>query len=103
MTDSWTDRKPNPKFPACAYVARRLLAEVWGCKPGGEIPAEAELLERAREVAAAGSGGNVSSLIALAVPGGWHDYGVAPHDGATMDDAAKAQTALNMLNEIGGF
>ena len=40
----------NPKFPACAYVARRLLAEVYGCKPGDQIPGEEELVTRAREV-----------------------------------------------------
>jgi hypothetical protein len=41
----------NPAFPACAQVARRLLAEVYGCKPGDVIPGEAVLLEAGRRVA----------------------------------------------------
>jgi hypothetical protein len=46
------DRHPalNPDFPACAYAARRMLAEVYGCKPGDMIPGEAELIARARQV-----------------------------------------------------
>lgn len=42
--------KLNQKFPACAQVARRLLAEVYGCQPGDVIPGEAELLQHARGI-----------------------------------------------------
>ena len=102
----WTGREPNPKFPACAQVARKLLAEVYGCQDGDEIPAEADLLARAREVAAAGGRGRAHDLDprwVLAVFGGWREYGVTPREGVTLDDACKAQTALNMVEEIGGF
>lgn len=80
MSESWSGRTPNPKFPACAQVARKLLAEVYGCQPGDQIPAEAVLLARAEEVAA------------------WSTDWPA---GAF--EAAKARTALNMVREIGGL
>ena len=48
----WSERKPNPQFPHCAQVARKMLAEVYGCKPGDEIPPESVLLEAARAAAA---------------------------------------------------
>lgn len=76
----WDGRRPNPQFPACAQVARKLLAEVCGCKPGDRIPPEAELLARAGQVAAWGQE--------------W------PADAA---GAGKARTALNMVREIGGL
>jgi hypothetical protein len=80
MEHTWRDRKPNPKFPACAQVARKLLAEVYGCRAGDQIPAEADLLARAEQVAA------------------WDaDW---PADAF---EAAKARTALNMVREIGGL
>lgn len=75
MSGEWGDRKPNPEFPACAQVARRLLAEVWGCGPGDQIPSEADLLRRAAEVRAAGSTAG----------------------------AMKAAAALSMVSEIGGL
>lgn len=68
-------RPANPKFPHCAQVARRMLAEVAGCEPGDKIPAEADLLEAGRLVAA----------------------------GRTSADQLKATMALAMLDEIGGF
>ena len=71
----WEGRKPNPRFPACAQVARKLLAEVHGCRPGGQIPPEDELLRRAADVAA----------------------------GDDTSAAAKAATALSMVREIGGL
>jgi hypothetical protein len=80
MEDHWSDRKPNAKFPACAQVARRLLAEVSGCQPGDTIPPERELLARAGEVAAWGQD--------------WP---------ANAADAMKARTALSMVREIGGL
>ena len=104
MADSWTGRKPNPKFPACAEVARKLLGEIYGLQPGDSYPPEADLLARAREAAMAGNHGDVRDpRIVLAVPGGWRDYGVEPATWAGLADACKAQTALNMLEEIGGF
>ena len=75
VTGHWSDRTPRPRFPACAQVARRLLAEVYGCQPGDVIPAEGDLLSRAHRVAAGD------------VPG----------------DPAKAVTALAMVTEIGGL
>lgn len=83
MADNWTDRRPNPEFPACAQVARRLLAEVCGCGPGDQIPAKADLLARAREVAGEGD-------LTERFPG-------------DIFEAAKARTALEMLEEIGGL
>jgi endonuclease YncB( thermonuclease family) len=80
MESPWHDRKPNAKFPACAQVARKLLAEVYGCKPGDQIPAEAELMARAEQVAAWGQ-----------------DWPPDP------EEAAKARTALSMVREIGGL
>lgn len=52
------DVKPalNPKFPACAYAARRMLAEVIGCKPGDVIPGEDELIARATPIAGTDDG-----------------------------------------------
>jgi hypothetical protein len=72
---SWSTRTPNPKFPACAQVARHMLAEACGLKPGDQYPPEDELLRRAREFADG-------------------DNGFA-RDRATM--------ALGMLEEIGGL
>jgi hypothetical protein len=70
----------NQGFPACAQIARRLLAEVYGCKPGDPIPGEDELLARARQqVAEAQPGGRIGSA-----------------DG-------KAEMALAMVREIGGI
>lgn len=77
---SWADRKPNPRFPACAQVARKLLAEVYGCKPGDLIPGEDVLLAKAEQVAAWDT-----ELV--------HGF----------YEAAKARTALNMVKEIGGL
>lgn len=77
---TWYGREPNPEFPACAQVARKLLAEVYGCQPGDTIPPERELLARAGEVAAWGQD--------------WP---------AGAADAMKARTALNMVREIGGL
>jgi hypothetical protein len=71
----WADRRPNQKFPHCAQVARRLLAEVWGCKPGDLIPGEERLIERATQV----------------------------RDRTIHGDADKAFVALAMLEEIGGL
>jgi hypothetical protein len=71
--------KPNPRFPACAHVARRLLAEVYGCRETGErIPDHETLIGRARQVAA---------------------------DPATefTVDGSKARIALQMVEEIGGL
>jgi hypothetical protein len=84
METPWTDRKPNPEFPACAQVAHKLLAEVYGCKPGDQIPAEAELMARAEQVAA------------------W-DAELTDYAGVDIFEAAKARTALNMVREIGGL
>ena len=78
VESTWSGRKPNPRFPACAQVARRLLAEVCGCRPGDQIPPEEELMARAEQAAAWGQ-----------------DW---PADGA---DAMKARVALNMVREIG--
>jgi hypothetical protein len=76
MPTEWAARPRNPKFPWCAEVARRMLAEIAGCKPGDEIPPEAELLRVASAVAAK------------------CDDGV---------ERSKAQAALAMLGEIGGL
>ena len=84
MESYWENRKPNPKFPACAQVARRLLAEVYGCKPGDQIPAEAELMARATQVAV------------------W-DKELTLGSGVDWAEAAKARTALAMVREIGGL
>jgi hypothetical protein len=84
MEHAWNDRKPNPRFPACAQVARKLLAEVYGCKPGDQIPAEAELMARAEQVAA------------------W-DAELTDYADVDIFEAAKARTALNMIREIGGL
>jgi len=73
-SDSWADRKPNAKFPACAQIARRLLAEVSGCQPGDIIPSEDELLSVARAAAA-------------------EDFYTS----------GKARVALQMVEEIGGL
>jgi hypothetical protein len=67
--------KLNQKFPACAQVARRLLAEVYGCKPGDLIPGEDVLLAHARQVTANGE----------------------------TADAMKAVAAVTMVEEIGGI
>lgn len=72
--------KLNHGFPACAQVARRLLAEVYGCKPGDPIPGEDELLACARQrVAEERPSGRIGST-----------------DG-------KAEMALAMVREIGGI
>jgi hypothetical protein len=81
MENAWSDRKPNPKFPACAKVARRLLAEVYGCVPGDVIPDEIELLARAREVT--GEGRPANNLAVLV--------------------DTKAELAVAMVEEIGGL
>lgn len=78
MSGQWSGRARNPKFPHCAEVARRMLAEVAGCKPGDLIPSEAELLD----TAAAVRDGRVQA-----------DFG----------DRAKADVALAILDEIGGL
>ena len=74
----------NQKFPACAQVARRLLAEVYGCKPGDLIPGEAELLAKAEQVAV-------------------RDQELTLGSGVDWFEAAKARTALGMAEEIGGI
>jgi hypothetical protein len=69
----------NRRFPACAQVARRLLAEVYGCEPGDLIPGEDELLARARQVIDA-EWGKVDTAVVM-----------------------KANVAAAMVGEIGGI
>jgi hypothetical protein len=72
--------KLNQKFPACAQVARRLLAEVYGCKPGDLIPGEDVLLAHARQV--------IESWRA---------------EGGNAAEGTKADFAITMVKEIGGI
>lgn len=76
--------KLNRKFPACAQVARRLLAEVYGCTPGDLIPGEDELLTRAREVIAAEREPREAHVLVVI-------------------NGSKAQFAVAMVEEIGGI
>jgi hypothetical protein len=75
----------NPKFPACANVARRLLAEVYGCKPGDLIPGEEELLACARQAIAAEREAREARRSPVVLVGD------------------KAQFAVAMVEEIGGI
>ena len=74
----------NQEFPACAQVARRLLAEVYGCKAGDLIPGEAELLARARQVTEAAATRTDTGLPVRLI-------------------GTKAEMALAMVEEIGGI
>lgn len=80
-------RRPelNRRFPACAWIARRLLAEVYGCQPGDLIPGEDELLAHARTVIAAEKEAERTRRGLFRVVGG------------------KAQYAVAMVQEIGGI
>ena len=68
--------RPNPEFPFCAQVARHMLAEAIGCKPGDRIPPHDVLIAAAREIV-------TSEAFSLA--------------------ADKAHMALKMIEEIGGL
>jgi hypothetical protein len=71
-----SDRKPNQEYPACAQVARRMLAEVYGCKPGDPIPEGEVLISHAMRLVGRVPGTAISE---------------------------KAAVALQMVDEIGGL